>query len=192
LNEFRPPGCRALLATPAGAPNAVDHAGFTGIVLQPFVISVYQTAAPVCALSALAVGCAGFGGFYWSVGYFNLALSVLCPRMQAGWFTAQRCAPTRGLVCTLWATLAVVSVCGHEHFCVFRSFLYGALYRGPLASRTRPWRPGGNRIVVRKLGFGHYGSLGINLRLAGMDLIAAYAAFGEVYVIFAFPQLQVA
>lgn len=156
-----------------------------GIVLQPFVFLYINRPRLFALYLLLAVGVLA-ADFYWSVGYFNLALSVLCP-LHAGWLVRRSDAPQpRGWYARWWATLAVY-LCVVMSIFAFRSFLYEP-YTVPSASMN-PTLEAGDRIVVRKLGFGHYGSLGINLRLEGMT-DPQLMRRGEVYV-FLHPQLQV-
>lgn len=156
-----------------------------GVVSQPFVF-LYINRPRLFGVYLLLAIAALAADFYWAVGYFNLLLSVLCP-LHAGWLTRRYDArQPRGGYAHWWAALALYLGLVASMFGV-RSFFYEP-FSVPSASML-PTLAVGDRIVVRKWGFGHYGSFGINLRTPGVTDPQRMRR-GQVYV-FYHPELQV-
>lgn len=156
-----------------------------GVVLQPFVFLYINRPRVFLVYLLLALG-ALVADFYWTVGYFNLLLSLVCP--LHAWWLIRRYDPRqmRGWYARWWVTLALYLCVVMSIFAV-RSFLYEP-FTVPSASMS-PTLEAGDRIVVSKLGFGHYGSLGFTLLTPGISDPQRMRR-GEVYV-FLHPELNV-
>tara|TARA_R110002051_G_scaffold17586_2_gene51329 strand:- start:188455 stop:189252 length:798 start_codon:yes stop_codon:yes gene_type:complete len=156
-----------------------------GVVLQPFVFLYINRPRLFVVYLLVAIGALA-ADFYWAVGYFNLLLSVFCP-LHAWWlirrYDRQQ---ARGWYARWWISLALY-LCVVMGIFALRSFLYEP-FTVPSASMN-PTLKAGDRIVVRKLGFGHYGSLGINLLTPGVS-DPRQMRRGEMYV-FLHPELNV-
>lgn len=156
-----------------------------GVILQPFVFLYINRPRMFGLYLLLALG-ALVADFYWAVGYFSLLLSLLCP-LHALWLI-RGCQPqqARGWYARWWVTLGLY-LCVVMSIFAFRSFFYEP-FTVPSASMN-PTLEAGDRIVVSKLGFGHYGSLGFTLLSPGVRDPQRMRR-GEVYV-FLHPELQV-
>jgi len=156
-----------------------------GVVVQPFVFLYINRPRIFAVYLLLALGALA-ADFYWTVGYFNLLLSVLCP-LHAWWLIRRYDKrQVRGWYARWWVSL-VLYLCLVMSIFAFRSFLYEP-FTVPSASMN-PTLEAGDRIVVRKLGFGHYASLGLNLGTPGVT-DPQQMHRGEVYV-FLHPELNV-
>lgn len=156
-----------------------------GVVLQPFVFLYINRPRMFAAYLLLAVAALA-ADFYWAVGYFNLLLSVLCP-VHAWWLIRRRDPQqARGWYARWWVSLALY-LCVVMGIFALRSFLYQP-FAVPSASMN-PTLEAGDRILVRKLGFGHYPSFGFNLWSPGVS-DPQQMRRGEMYV-FLHPELNV-
>lgn len=156
-----------------------------GVVLQPFVFLYINRPRLFAGYLLLAIAVL-VADFQWAGGYFNLALSVLCP-LHAGWLAWRYDVhQPRGWYARWWVALALYLSVVAGIF-AFRSFFYEP-FTVPSTSMN-PTLEVGDRIVVKKLGFGHYGSLGFTLLAPGVTEPQRMRR-GEVYV-FYHPQLQV-
>lgn len=156
-----------------------------GVVLQPFVF-LYINRPRVFFVYLLAAVGVLVVDFYWALGYFTLLLSVLCP--LHAWLLIRRydARRARRWYAHWWVTLALYILVLMAIFSL-RSFLYEP-FSVPSASMS-PTLEAGDRIVVRKLGFSHYSSLGINLQITGLS-DPQQMRRGKIYV-FLHPELNV-
>lgn len=156
-----------------------------GVVSQPFVF-LYINRPRLFGIYLLLAIAGLAADFYWAVGYFNLLLSGLCP-LHAAWLTRRYDASQpRGWYARWWSALALY-LCLVASIFALRSFFYEP-FSVPSASML-PTLAVGDRIVVRKWGFGHYGSFGLNLLTPGLTDPQRMRR-GQVYV-FYHPELQV-